>query len=800
MLLIYLKIAWRNISRQKALSLINICGLSASITAFILLSTYISHEIAFDKFHPNGENIYRVVSHFGQENTTSLPRTLPGVAQLLRDQFPEVIQSVRFKPEEYRIRLGEKAFSHEHFLMTDPSFGQLFHFPVLAGDLSQTLADPSSVALTRSLVEKLFGHTDAIDKTIELEQYFLDTLHRRLNSRFVPMRIGAILMDPPSNTHLQFVALQGYDSYDPYYARTFSNDLFLYFQTHEPLTADQEIALQTALQDYIVDIFGENFRNVLSHEFQPLHHIHFGPGYGYDMGQRGNKTLIYVFAAVAFFILFISVINFINLVTARSEKRAVEAAIRKVSGASKGQIIQQFMGEAILICIIALLVALMLAEVFMPHFARLLNRELTLFDSLDLPRLLTIVLFAPLIGILAGAYPSLVFSRFQPVEILRGKARGGNKTPMLRITLVIIQFTISAILIVSVMVFNRQTQYMKNADLGFSVGNVIIIGGLTERMIGGFESIKAELLSSTAIEGVSASQAYPGASGSGMSLRRPQDSETMSVSAQEYRVGRDFETTLGIRIKYGRWFDFDHLTDLNNFILNETAVKALGLHNPLGEEIVMWRRTGRIIGVVEDFHISSLKNQIEPLVITAYAQSFYHIAVKLRQGREQEALAHIRNTLAAFDPNYVFREWYLENHFRKMYKQEENNNTILNYASLLAIIIAMLGILGLSSYIIMARTKEIGIRKILGAETPQIIYVLLTDIIKWVLLANLIAAPIAWYLMERWLEAFPYRIPMSLAYPGLALVISILIVLITVSWQTFKAARRNPVESIKLQS
>jgi putative ABC transport system permease protein len=478
----------------------------------------------------------------------------------------------------------------------------------------------------------------------------------------------------------------------------------------------------------------------------------------------------------------------------------VEAAIRKVSGADRGQIIRQFMGEAVLVCFISLLIALVLAELLMHPFATLLNRELSLFGMMDLPQLLSYIAFAPLIGILAGAYPSLVFSRFQPIEILRGKARGGNKTPLLRIILVIIQFTISAVLIVSVLVFNRQTHFMKNADLGFSSRNIIIISGLTERMIGGFEAIKAELLSSTAIEGLSASQAFPGSSGSGMSLRKPEDPENMSISAQEYRVRKDFQSTYGIRLKQGRWFDFDEQSDLENFVLNETAVKALGLHQPLGEEIVMWRRTGRIIGIVEDFHTSSLKHQIEPLVITAYAQSFYHMAVKLRVGNEEEALAHIRNTLSAFDPNFVFREWYLENHFRNMYRQEENNNTILNYASLLAIIIAMMGILGLSSYVIMARTKEIGIRKILGAGTRQIVRVLFMDTIKWVLLANIIAAPLAWYLMNRWLEAFPYRISMSFAYLALATVLSVLIVLLTVSWQTYVAARRNPVDALKTQS
>lgn len=794
----YLKIAWRNILREKWLSLINITGLSVSIAAFILLFIYIRHEIGFDKFHPEGEKVYRVISSFGNESASVLPRTLPHMAALLSEQIPAVAYAARLRPEIYKVKIAGEIFEKENFLLTDTSFVEIFSYEVLAGDLVQTLADPAAIAITQSLAKKLLGNENPIGKVIEVEHSFLNMEERRLNSKFVPVRIGALLADSPTNTHVKFSVLQSYESIDKDFAATFSNDVFVYFKLFEPLNETIEEDILSLIKEDAVGKYGENYRDLINYRLQALHDIHFGTRYGYDMGKRGSLDLIYVFSAVALFILFIAVINFVNLVTARSEKRAVEAAIRKVSGAGRAQIIIQFIGEAILICFIALFFGLAIAELLTSPFATLLNRELHLLREFEFRQLLIFLIFAPVIGIIAGAYPAYVFSTYQPVQILRGHSRGGSKSPLLRIILVIVQFGISVILIISVLVFNRQIQFMKNTDLGFSPENVLVISGLSERIVHSYDALKHELLTNPAITSVSASQAFPGSSGSGMSLRKLDDPESVTISSTEYRIGKDFQATYGIKLKEGRWFDFDLQSDLDNFIINETAARALGLAQPIGEEIVMWRRQGRIIGVTEDFHISSLKSQIEPLVITAYSSTFYNIGVKMGKGMETEAVAHIKNTLAAFDLNFVFNEWHLDNHFRNLYKQEENNNTILNYASILAIIIAMLGVLGLSSYIIMARTKEIGIRKVLGASNMQVIRVLFTDIFRWVVVANIIAWPVAWYLMSQWLAGFPYRISFSWWYLFIATLLSVMIVLITVSGQTIKAATRNPVDALKM--
>jgi putative ABC transport system permease protein len=797
MIITYLKTAWRNIVRQKGLNLINIFGLSVGIAAFILLFIYIRHETSFDRYHVEGNKIYRVLSSFGGEINSILPRTMPGVAGVLAEQVPEVNQVVRIKPEYYTIKQGDKSFDENLFFHTDSSYYNLFTINILEGNLEEVFRNPSSIAITQLAAHKLFGDKNPVGQIVEAEQRVYHVEEMRMSSRFIPLKVSALLEDPPKNSHLQFEILQSYDALDPTYSQTFSNDVFVYFKTGEVLRQADKEHIAGIIKEYATSMYGENYRDILSHDIQSLYDIHLGARFGYDIGRRGNLQLIFVFGAVAFFILFIAVINFVNLVTARSEKRAMEAAIRKVSGANRWQIIVQFIGEAILVCLIALLLALLLAEIFTPPFSNLLNRDLSLMKDLSIIHLVLFFLFVPIVGILAGAYPALVFSGYQPMQILRGKARGGSKNPLLRIVLVVIQFSISIILIVAVLVFNRQIQYMKQADLGFEPESVLVFSGLSNRLVQSYDALKAELLMHPGITHVASSQAYPGTSGSGMSLRTIEQPESMLVSAQEYRIGRDFHETFGMKLKEGRWFDFDMQTDLENFIINETAAKSIGLNDPVGQEVVMWRRKGRIIGMVEDFHFSSLKNEITPLVISAYNPAFYHISVKTDVSNQNEAVNHLRNTFEAFDPNYVFEEWYLGNFFKSLYKQEENNNTILNYASFLAIIIAMLGVLGLSSYIIVARTKEIGIRKVLGASRLEIIAVLIKDISKWVLVANLIAIPVAWVVMSNWLESFPYRISLASAFFIIASASSFVIVLITISGQTFLAAKRNPVDALK---
>ncbi len=797
----YLKIAWRNIIRQKGFSLINILGLAVGLAASLILFIYISNEAGFDRFHKHGDKIYRVVSVIGGETDNIFPHTLPEIGSYVNENSPLVNDFLRLRPENYGVRLDNKEFEYERFFMTDPSFVDFFDFKVSSGDLRHTLSDPSSVVLSWELAEKLFGNEDPIDKTIEAEQLTLDIEMRRLSRDYVPLRVGAVLEPLPKNTFMQFSGLQSYEALDPSYSGSFALDVYVFLKTKNVLSdADKEV-LASLIKTRAVERFGKDYENRLSFILQPFHDIYFGDYSIPGLGVRGNLRLIYTFSIIAFFILSIAIINFVNLITARSEKRAVEASIRKVSGANRSNIIFQFLGESTWTSLLALILAIVFVEIFITPFSNLLGSELDLFDKFSFVNILKLIGLVLIIGVVAGTYPAIMFSRFRPAEILRGKARGGHKNPLLRIVLVIIQFAISVFLIISITVFERQINHMKTADLGFSPENVIVYSGLTDRVFNGYEPIKAELLQHPGIKHVTASHAFPGGGGgSGMSLRRAEDPGDKAISITEFRVFRDYKETFGLNIVDGRWFDFDLQTDLDNFVVNESAIKVLGLDDPIGQDVVMFNRRGRIIGVVEDFHIFSLKSAIEPLILSAYSAGINNIAIKIGENNQDAILEHINNTFYSFDPNFKTNALFLENRFKhQYYQQERNTNKILVYASALAIIIAMLGIWGLSSYVIAARKKEISLRKVMGASTMQINYVLFKDITRWILLANAIAWPVAWYVMSRWLENYPYRIEMSVGYLLLAGLISFLIVSITISGLTIKVSQANPADALKTE-
>ncbi|MFO7977281.1 MAG: ABC transporter permease [Bacteroidales bacterium] len=788
----YLKTAWRNLTRQKWYSLINIFGLAVGMAASILLFIYISHERSFDKFHQEGEKTYRLVSYFHGKMDDAFPRAFHQLGPMMKEMSPQVSEQCRLKNETYTLRYDDKKFEWVTTLMADATFADFFHFPAIRGDVKKTLSDPSGIVLSSELAQKIFADEDPIGKVISYPSTMYDMEARRFHGQYRSVTVGAVLAPMPENTHLQFDALIAFEAYDPSYLETFSNDVFVFLKV-EGQDPDLESIAQIS-QGFFEDL-GAPIQ--IDNYLQPLYEIHFGPKYSYDFGPKGNLQLIIIFSLVALFIISIAVINFINLITARSEKRAVEACIRKVSGAGKRDIFGQFLGESLLMSLLSFFLAMVMVELFLTPFSGLLNRELTLSAMESIGLFIKLLGVVVMIGVLAGMYPAILFSRFNPAEIMRGKFRGSGRNPLLRIVLVVIQFAISVILIISISVFNRQVDYMKNSSLGFEPEHVMHVSGLSSTLFNGYEALRAELLQNPRILEVGSGQAMPGYSGSGQSIRPAEGTEDQNISINEYRVREGYKESFGLELVSGRWFDFDNSADSDNFVMNETAIQALGFDDPVGKEISMHHRKGRIIGVVRDFHFGSLRRSITPLMFTAYSSAFYNIIIKTSGEDHPQTVDYIRSVFAGFDSNYNFKASYISDRFESFYRQEEQQNTILNYASFLAIIIAMLGLLGLSSYIVVSRTKEIGIRKILGASGIQIIAVLFRDIGRWVLLANLVAWPLAWYAMEEWLGRYPYRIDMSFGYLLLAGTITFLIAALTISTHTWKAARANPVDAIR---
>ena len=790
----YLTIAWRNIFRNKWTSLINVFGLAMGFATSIILYIYISHEMSFDRFHDNSHQIVRMVVHFRGDMDLSLPRGTPECGSVAVEQSPAVVNYLNLKNEQSTIRTGENLFDDIDLLYADASFEDFFQFPVYRGSIRQTLEDPAGIVISRELATRLFGTEEALNQTIEVSKTFVNQETGAYGQRFVTTRIGAILDHHKNNSHLQFDGLLSMEGMDSGWKSGMFLDKFTYLMfSHEPEEPDRE-AVEQMLGTRINDLLEGRFN--IDIVLQDLRNIHFAEKLSNEYGITGNRELIMAFIAMALFILAIAIINFINLVTARSGKRATEAAIRKVSGAGKKDIFVQFLGESLLLTLVALLLAMVVVELFLSPFASLMGRELQLSQSDSLLLFSRLLGTGLIVGILAGLYPAWAFSRFQPVEILRGKTSGGKRNPLLRVILVVVQFGISSFLIVCITVFILQVRHMKNADMGFDKDHVVSFLGVSESIKSSYPAMRAELLQHPGILEAATSQTLPGTGESGMGMRLNEEGAD-DIPIWEIRIGEGAPEAFGFKLKEGRWWDFDRYDDRTHFVVNATAARALGLTQAVGQEVVMMNRRGRIIGVVEDFHYRTLTTRIDPLVLSVYSHIFTSITLRLHPENRAEALVHAREVFRAFDPNYTFSPYYLAAHFDRFYTVEENNNRVLGAGSLLAISIAMLGLLGLSAFIVTSRTREIGIRKVMGANTLQIMGTLFRDLTKWVVLANFLAWPVAWVVMSRWLENYPYRIEMSVWYLLGAGLLTVFIASLTIASHTWKAALTDPVNALK---
>jgi putative ABC transport system permease protein len=555
-----------------------------------------------------------------------MSRCREALGPYITEHSPEVASYCLYRPERYNFEYGDKKLERIRTLKASSSFTDFFHFKTIAGDLNHTLNDPSSVAITQDMASRLFGDENPLGKIITFDNLDIDMEGFQLKRVPTHVTVSSVLANLPKNTLFQFDALLSFDAYTQNYRQTFSFDVFVLLMT-ETTTPNLETITEACIP------FFEPFTNLgvtVSNSLQPLGEIHFGP-YDSGMGQRGNKRQIIIYSLIAGLIIIIAVINFINLVTARSAKRAVEASIRKVSGAGKKDIFTQFLGESILISFIAFVAALLLVEITISPFSNLLNRELSVTPFQNPFLLLKLMAGVVVLGILSGLYPAMVFSAYKPAEIMRGKHTGGSGKQLLRVVLVVIQFIISIILIVSISVFHKQVDYMKNASTGFDTENILIFRGVSPSIASGFEAMKAELLQNPEVLFVSRAGGVPGYGSSGQAISIKDDPGGSILSVDEFRVHEDYFETFNFKLKQGRWFDFQGIDDRNNFILNQTAVNALGLADPIGTELKMFDWTGRIIGVVEDFHAVSLKNQIDPIIFTSYRPDFYFIVVKTRE-------------------------------------------------------------------------------------------------------------------------------------------------------------------------
>jgi putative ABC transport system permease protein len=804
----YLKTAVRNLLRYKGFAMINIASLTIGIIGCMVIGLFVWDEWQFDKKIKDGENIYRIYEERKNENTTSFNAPVPPMyATFLQQHYPEVDQTARIlmSVDKFLIEVGEKRNYEDKGWFVDSSFIKFFSLKLVNGDAATALNVPRSIVISEDLAKKYFDNQDPIDKTVIVDK---DTLV-----------VKGVLAKLPDHFHLDFHFLM------PMSVTGISKERFEKWTWHQMYTyiklkpgADAQ-QLQEKFRAYIKkEIFptltqtGSTFMPL----FQPLDKIHlYSSDFVYDNSIRGNATYVKALTIIALFVLLIACFNFINLATARSFRRAKEIGVRKVVGAERKQLVLQFISETILLSVLSVLIAAAITFFIVPALNQFTGKSIQ-FNLFTNPVLAGLILLGGIVvGILAGVYPALVLSGFQPIKVLKSMKLTGSGTPWLRQALVVIQFSLSALLIVSAFIVYKQTKYLNNTDLGFNKEQILefTLRDSLESNPKILETFKNELKQSSNVLSVTSGYGLPGDRFAGDGVKIQTKDGEKDKGANVFIGDYDYVKTLGLRITAGRDFSRDMATDEKEaFIINETAVKQFGYGTPekaVGQPMG-WNewvpadtlhpvKRGKVIGVVQDFHYKSLHEKVTASVIQIYPQVTYKVAVKLRTADIKSTIAYINNVWSKFVPAYPLDYTFMDESYGAMYKSEEKLGSLLWIFTLMAIFVGCMGLFGLAAFSAEQRTKEIGIRKVLGASMLNIMGLLSKRFVILILVASFIAFPVAWWAMNKWLEDFPYRITISWWIFAIAAVAALAIALVTVSFQSIKAAIANPVKSLRTE-
>jgi putative ABC transport system permease protein len=793
----YLKIALRNIRRHPGFSFINITGLAIGMACCILIVLFVRDELSYDSYHAKADQIYRVIkkTETQGEMTTSIS-TPPPLGPALIHDFPEIVNYVRFiKPSREEILIGykEKKFYETRFFFADQTVFDIFSFRLIKGNPGTALQEPYSILITEEMADKYFGNEDPLGKVLNF------------NNR-EDYRITGVLKNIPPNSHFRFDFLASFATLNHYFILPLDDWGSCAFSTYLLIPgrySPEEIEKKFVgfLQSHVGE---DHFLKDL--HLQPLTSIHLHSHFKGEIEANGDMAYVYIYSAIALLILLIASINFINLSTARYLNRAREVGMRKVLGANRSQVIRQYLGESVFLTFIALPVSLILVELFLPVFNSLVRKELTVGYIHNFPFLLAIVAVTFIIGAVSGIYPALFLSAFQPTRIFRGMFQSGPSRSRLRSILVLAQFSISILLIACTLIINNQLNYVRNKKLGFDKEQVLVLPLKERSILYMYRSIRNELLQNPNVIKVAIASDAPGQTGVNRNPFLPEGFDKADrILIHNIRVDFDFIETMGIEIAEGRGFSPEFATDPSQaFILNEAAVKKIGWESPLGKQLEWMAggdkyKKGVVIGVVKDFHFMSLHREIEPLVLHIWPRSYSNILIRIRPGEIRGTLAYVQKIWNRLAPNFPFVYSFLDEDFDKLYRSEERLGRIFIYFSLLSIFIASLGLIGLASYSAEQRTKEIGIRKILGASVSNIVLLLSKEFTRWALLANIIAWPLAYVIMSGWLQNFAYRAGIGLGTFLLTAILTFLIALVSVGFQSLRAALADPVKSLRYE-
>ena len=797
----YLKTTLRSIRKHIGYSLINILGLAIGMACCILILLFVFDELSYDKFHENHDRIYRVTRQWFNEDgvvNLHLGQVAPPIGPLLENDFPEIVHAVRIIGAG-GLLVGRNAnfFQEPRFFFAEEDFFEVFTHEMIAGEPATALRDPMTVVITQDMAQKYFGSENPLGQSITVKA---DPIK-------VDLTVSGVIKTMPHNSHFHADILGSFKTYEAVAGeaemRSWSSNNY---GTYLLLEDNYDISrLKNQLDPFIDRHMSQGMSEQTKLQLQKLTDIHLHSHLDSEIEANSDITYVYIFSVIAFFILLIACINFMNLATARSSGRAKEVGLRKVVGAQRSQLIGQFLGESILTAVISLFIAIIMVILILPEFNQFVGRSLSFNLMSNLFLVFLLFLFAISVGILSGIYPALFLSSFKPVRVLKGKLDIGKKRFSFRTILVVFQFTISIVLIICVCVVSRQLSYMQTRNLGFEKEHVVVLPS-SPAIVKNLDSFKSRLLLNPSILSISAAKRVPSGrllDAAGASVQSGETSQPITFRIALLRVDHDYIPAFKIEMAAGRNFSREIRTDSDQaFILNETAIRGIGWKTPeeaINQGFRYGSRNGQIIGVVKDFHFESLHQEIAPIVMLISSTSLSQISIRINSLNIPQTMAFLQDIWSEMRPEYPFSYYFIDEKFDQLYRSEENLSRTFSYFAFLSIFIGCLGLFGLASYTAERRTKEIAVRKVLGASSGGLVLLLSKEFSKWVLLANVIAWPIGYIVMSRWLQDFAYRSDIAIWVFLLAGGLAWAIAFLTVSYQTIKASLADPVSALKYE-
>jgi putative ABC transport system permease protein len=799
---------FRGMRRQRGYILLNVGGLTIGLTSFLFITLYVIHELSYDRFHKNYENIYtlKVVGRMAGGTLDQAVTAAPMAKAMLND-YPEVLHATRVtQMGAWLIRFGENKFNEDGVLFADSTFFDVFDFKLLQGDPKTALVRPRSMILTEEFAKKYFGRQDPMGQKVIVEA---DT---------ILYTVTGVVQNIPDNSHIKFDILASLTSY-PGQANSqqwVSHNFYTYIVVK---TGTDKVALQNKFQGMVTKYVGPQIQQILGYSIEdfrkagndfsygvvPLKDIHLKGPTQYNLEPLGSLTTVSIFAVIAFLILIVAIINYVNLATAKSAGRAKEVGVKKVAGVNKSGLIFQFLGESLIIVTFAAILAVLLVYAFTPLFNQLIGKELSvsLFDSFL--GFISLIVMIFVVGISAGFYPAFVLASFNPVDVLKGTLNPGSMSKRLRGLLVVFQFTVSTVIIIGSIIVYNQLNFMTNKDLGFKKENLIVIRR-PDAFFRQLESFREQLLQIQGVEKVGFSRQVPGTNFNNNAFFNDEDPEKKTYLLQQAQISLDFPQALGVQLLGGRFFSREYSTDSTAVLINEAAVKSLGLKDPVGKYVLQPRgpqqfRKLKIIGVMKDFNITSMHKAIDPVIFTVMGQGGgdQYATVRLTGNNINATIKAIEEKWQVFTSRQPFQYDFFADTWNNLYKSEMKTGKIFIAFSILAVLIACLGLLGLITFITNKRTREIGIRKTYGASFHVVLNLLSKEVVNLILISSLIAYPIAYFGSKYWLAGFASKVRVNPLIFILATLIALAIGWLSISYQTIKAANYNPSKALRIE-